>query len=110
MSKTKPKATKGIDSFFGKKPDVISHVKEDDIIDIIDIKAEKSVSSKTTEVKLTKEETIPKSLTEEFYESLTPNEKITHDLGKKMLGTSYDVMRTHGFLNWLKTKHTKKTE
>lgn len=110
MSKVKPKATKGIDSFFGKKSDVISHVKEDDIIDIIDIKAEKSVSSKTTEVKLTKEDTIPKSLTEEFYESLTPNEKITHDLGKKMLGTSYDVMRTHGFLNWLKTKHTKKTE
>ena len=104
MSKVKPKATKGIDSFFGKKPDLISHVKEDDI------KAEESVLSKSIEIKSTKEEKTTKSLTEEFYDSLTPNEKIAHDLGKKMLGTSYDIMRTHGFVAWLKTKETKKPE
>ena len=110
MSKTKPKTTKGIDSFFGKKSDIIRHVKEDESIEAINIKAEEPVLSKSVEIKSTKEEKITKSLTEEFYDSLTPNEKIAHDLGKKMLGTSYDIMRTHGFVAWLKTKETKKPE
>lgn len=98
MSKHNPKAskeTKGIDSFFSKKHDVISHVK-DDIL--------KELDSKIVDVKPIKEEKITKSIVDEFYESLTSNEKITHNLAKTMLGTSYDVMRTHGFLTWLKTK------
>ena len=94
-TRAKPKTTKGIDSFFAKKPDVISHTESEKTGD------EKSTSSGTE--KLIKESKL-NPLEEEFYKSLTPNEKIAHELAQSMLGTSYDVMRTHGFLAWLKTR------
>ena len=37
---------------------------------------------------------------ERFYASLNKAEAIAHDIAKEKLGTSYDVMRTHGFLKW----------
>jgi len=43
-------------------------------------------------------------LIQEYYNSLTPNEKIAHTIAKEKLGTSYDVSRTHGFLRWQKTR------
>ncbi len=100
MSKTKPKTTKGIDSFFAKKPDVISHLKDEKIIEKI---KDKPIEYSTKIIEIKKDKTI----VEEFYDSLTPNETIAHELAEKMLGTSYDVMRTHGFLNWLKTKKSE---
>ncbi len=43
-------------------------------------------------------------LIQEYYNSLTPNEKIAHTIAKEKLGTSYDVSRTHGFLRWQKAR------
>ena len=93
MSKSKPKvSSKGIDTFFTKK-DVIEHV---------------GSSKKEEKIDLIKEDCKKPKIVEEFFESLSPNEKLAHSLAEKMLGTSYDVMRTHGFLQWLKSKETKK--
>ena len=39
---------------------------------------------------------------EAFYKTLTPNERIAHEIAVEKLGTSYDVTRTHGFLRWSK--------
>ncbi len=39
-----------------------------------------------------------------FMASLTPNERIAHMLATELLGTSYDVRRTHGFVRWSKTQ------
>ena len=36
----------------------------------------------------------------EFYESLTPYERVAHELAVEKLGTSYDVTRTRGFQKW----------
>lgn len=41
-------------------------------------------------------------LIQEYYASLTPNERIAHTIAMDKLGTSYDVSRTHGFLRWQK--------
>lgn len=35
---------------------------------------------------------------QKFYDSLSEKEKIAHQIALEMLGTSYDVTRTHGFL------------
>ncbi len=43
-------------------------------------------------------------LIQEYYNSLSPNEKISHTIAKDKLGTSYDVTRTHGFLRWQKSR------
>lgn len=37
-----------------------------------------------------------------FYAQLTENERIAHAIAVEKLGTSYDVVRTHGFLKWKK--------
>ncbi len=42
------------------------------------------------------------SVVSEFYASLTPYERIAHEIAVEKLGTSYDVTRTHGFLKWRK--------
>ena len=41
---------------------------------------------------------------QEYYNSLSSNEKIAHTIAKEKLGTSYDVSRTHGFLRWQKSR------
>jgi hypothetical protein len=43
-------------------------------------------------------------LIQEYYNTLSPNERIAHTIAKEKLGTSYDVSRTHGFLRWQKTR------
>jgi hypothetical protein len=43
-------------------------------------------------------------LIQEYYNSLTPNERIAHTIAMDKLGTSYDVSRTHGFLRWQKSR------
>lgn len=39
-------------------------------------------------------------IVQEFYESLTEKEKTAHRIANEMLGTSYDVSRTHAFCRW----------
>jgi hypothetical protein len=38
-----------------------------------------------------------------YYETLTPSQRIAHEIAVTKLGTSYDVSRTHGYLAWLKS-------
>ena len=38
-----------------------------------------------------------------FMASLTHNERIAHQLATELLGTSYDIRRTHGFVRWMKS-------
>lgn len=35
-----------------------------------------------------------------FYDSLTSSERIAHSIALTSLGTSYDVVRTHGYIRW----------
>lgn len=35
-----------------------------------------------------------------FMASLTPSERIAHTIALEKLGTSYDIVRTHGFVRW----------
>jgi hypothetical protein len=44
------------------------------------------------------------TLVQEYYATLTPNERIAHTIAVEKLGTSYDVTRTHGFLRWQKAR------
>ena len=39
-----------------------------------------------------------------FYAQLTDKERIAHAIAKEKLGTSYDIVRTHGFLKWKKSQ------
>ncbi len=43
-------------------------------------------------------------LVQEFYDSLGEKERRAHFVAVEKLGTSYDVVRTHGFLNWKKSR------
>ena len=105
MSKPNPKLLKGtktIDSFFGKKLDVIEHVKP--ILSESVSKPTKPSTPATSLTTVSETELKELSLVEQFKKSLTPSELIAHELAEKMLGTSYDTMRTHGYLNWVKSK------
>jgi len=42
-------------------------------------------------------------LVTKYYETLSPQQRIAHEIAVEKLGTSYDVTRTHGYLSWLKT-------
>jgi hypothetical protein len=64
----------------------------------------KSESVDTKSDFLTTDLTHEDPLVQEYYNSLTPNEKIAHTIAKEKLGTSYDVSRTHGFLRWQKAR------
>ncbi len=46
------------------------------------------------------------ALVMEFYGQLSEKEKIAHSIAVDKLGTSYDVTRTHGYLQWLKKRVT----
>jgi hypothetical protein len=39
-----------------------------------------------------------------FYDQLSPAEIIAHTIAVEKLGTSYDVVRTHGFIRWSKAR------
>jgi hypothetical protein len=43
-------------------------------------------------------------LVQEYYDQLTMSQVIAHSLAIEKLGTSYDVVRTHGFLRWMKAR------
>jgi hypothetical protein len=43
-------------------------------------------------------------LVQAFYNQLTERERIAHTIAVEKLGTSYDVVRTHGFLKWKKSQ------
>jgi hypothetical protein len=39
-----------------------------------------------------------------FYDSLSSRERIAHAIAIDKLGTSYDVVRTHGFQKWMRAR------
>jgi len=41
---------------------------------------------------------------QEYYNQLSPAEIIAHTIAVEKLGTSYDVVRTHGFIRWSKAR------
>ena len=43
-------------------------------------------------------------LVQTYYDQLTPAEVIAHSIAVEKLGTSYDVVRTHGFIRWSKVR------
>jgi len=43
----------------------------------------------------------------EFLAWLSPAERRAHELGALMLGTSYDVVKTHGYQKYLESKKQK---
>ena len=43
-------------------------------------------------------------LVQTYYDQLTPAEVIAHTIAVEKLGTSYDVVRTHGFVRWNKAR------
>ena len=53
--------------------------------------------SKSTPAPIPEKPTIDNEV-QKFYDSLSEKEKIAHQIALEMLGTSYDVTRTHGFL------------
>lgn len=43
-------------------------------------------------------------LVQAFYNQLNDKERMAHTIAVEKLGTSYDVVRTHGFLKWKKSQ------
>lgn len=86
-------AQQSIQSLFAKK----TPVKESAVIEL----------APKTEPEKQKSDTILVSsdpLVQEFYDSLGEKERRAHFVALEKLGTSYDVVRTHGFLNWKKSR------
>jgi len=54
-------------------------------------------SEVTSEVKTEKE-------LNDFLQSLNDKQKIAFDIAKKQLGTSFDIYRCNGFIDWKKKK------
>jgi len=67
-----------------------------------------SIEPLKTEIKKEKSSTnVLKSddpLVQEYYNQLKPAEIIAHTIAVEKLGTSYDVVRTHGFIRWSKAR------
>jgi hypothetical protein len=63
-------------------------------------KVVRSVSELTTSNVLVSDDPI----VQEYYASLSEKEKRAHSIAIDKLGTSYDIVRTHGFLRWQKTR------
>jgi hypothetical protein len=51
---------------------------------------------------------LPKDF-DEFYQSLSPEEKELHELAIEKLGSSYFIQWTHMYRTWLKKKTESKT-
>lgn len=69
----------------------------------------KEPSAATTGVKAPMKKTVLISTDEQvmkYYETLSPNQRVAHEIAVEKLGTSYDVTRTHGYLAWL-LSHSK---
>ena len=75
-----PKNQTSIDSLFGKpKPSQPSQIQQN-----------QNLLSENAEIQA-------------FYKSLNKAEQIAHMIAKEKLGTSYDVQRTHGYIQWKKS-------
>ena len=67
-----------------------------------------SLFSKKAAVDKTQTKATTKTLTHEdpkvqaYYNQLTPQQQVAHQIAVTHLGTSYDVTRTHGFLKFQK--------
>ena len=46
----------------------------------------------------------PSSFLKEFFETLSPSQRLAHEIAKEKLGTSYDVERTHDYKAYLSKK------
>ena len=42
-----------------------------------------------------------------FLAWLSPTERRAHELGRRMLGTSYDMVKTHGYQKYLEAMKSK---
>ena len=62
------------------------------------VKTEKKAESSTKVLKS------DDPLVQEYYDQLKPAEIIAHTIAVEKLGTSYDVVRTHGFIRWSKAR------
>ena len=62
------------------------------------VKTEKKAESSTTVLKS------DDPLVQTYYDQLKPAEIIAHTIAVEKLGTSYDVVRTHGFIRWSKAR------
>ena len=67
-------------------------------------KAVETATAATTTSVATKVLTHPNPLVQEYYDQLTQAQTTAHRLAIEKLGTSYDVVRTHGFLRWMKAR------
>ena len=48
---------------------------------------------------------VPKKIIDEYLKSLTEKERITYNIAKEHLGSSFDLIKSIGFLKWLKKNH-----
>jgi hypothetical protein len=55
-----------------------------------------------TQAQLKQEEQTQDQLKQEFYAQLTPVQQVGAKIAAKMLGSSYIVEKTKGYLHWLK--------
>tara|TARA_B100001057_G_C22781800_1_gene923961 strand:- start:1021 stop:1200 length:180 start_codon:yes stop_codon:yes gene_type:complete len=49
--------------------------------------------------------TIPKELEQQFINSLDDKEQIALEIAKKVLESSFDLIKSIGFIKWLKKNH-----
>ena len=64
------------------------------------VKTEKKVDESITAKKLISDD----PLVQMYYDQLKPAEVVAHTIAVEKLGTSYDVVRTHGFIRWSKAR------
>lgn len=86
-------AQQSIQSLFAKK----TPVKKDSVA--IELAPKSEPEHKPTNILVSSD-----PLVQEFYDSLGEKERRAHFVAMEKLGTSYDVVRTHGFLNWKKSR------
>lgn len=63
-----------------------------------------AVVSPVTELTTSKLLVSDDPLVQQYYDSLGEKEQRAHSIAIEKLGTSYDIVRTHGFLTWQKTR------
>lgn len=85
--------------------------KQGNIASLFGAKKEVHVTQSSTQSTEAEKSSVLKStdpIIQAFYDSLTPYERIAHEIAVEKLGTSYDVTRTRGFLKWndARTKST----
>ena len=94
---TAPKGHGDIQQLFSKaKTNTITDTSKANIIkDNKDNKDNKDITTLKTDTLISSDPKI-----QAFYDSLTASERIAHSIAITSLGTSYDVVRTHGYIRW----------